>query len=332
MVKAFDGVRRSWWLLTLCALALSASCGREAESAPGNDALAGAGGEAAQSMPAGGDASGNQPPAGSALGDSCTSDEQCEDGLFCLGPDRDYLDGAGSPAGGLCTLACVGDAECADFGEGAVCATLGEVPLTSAYASKAVPRLCLPGCSLGSPRGKCLNRPELACRPFAPDGVAQCEEDGSCPGGGLCFRDRCRELACGPRCNDDADCLGERKCDPVSGLCMEEAPEVPIGKSCNGDVPALSDCGGGICLALFDDAGGRVKGLCTQSCTLGQRCGNGQGACLLPRFSDYALGDIAYCQELCDADADCSNPEDVCHTFEDSELERQYGALGVCDL
>jgi hypothetical protein len=118
----------------------------------------------------------------------------------------------------------------------------------------------------------------------------------------------------------------------VSGLCVERAAVAPIGKLCNGDVEELADCGGGLCFNLFDEDGLLQKAFCTQSCTLGQSCGNGQGACMMPRFSDYAVGDIAYCMELCDGDTDCSHPDDVCHLFEDSELESQYGGLGVCDL
>jgi hypothetical protein len=345
VVSFLFGVRwRGYATVMLVALAMAASCGRAAESPRHDQSSAGHAGEQFDAGAGSGALRGavDGLVADSTLGQSCRDDQDCgSSGLYCLGPEQDYQDGAGAPAGGLCTFDCAEDLDCQPFGAGAVCATLAEVPLTLQFATKVVPRVCLLGCSLGSPGGsKCRGRADLACRPFAPHGVLQCKakdpEDSAdpepkCPEGGLCFRDQCRELACGPRCNDDADCSGERRCNAVSGLCDERVVEAPIGKLCHPDIPELTDCGGGICHNLFEDDV-HVKGFCTQSCTLGQRCGNGQGACMMPRFSDYAVGDIAYCLELCDGDADCSHPDDVCHPFEDSELERQYGGLGVCDL
>lgn len=341
MVSSLFGARwRGLGTVVFGALALVASCG-QADKSPRRDE-AGAGGEHHDAKAGAGAGAADEAAVDSALGKRCSVDQDCgSSGLFCLGPEQDYQDGAGAPAGGLCTLACADDRDCQTFGVGAVCGTLAEVPLTKEHATKVVPRLCLLGCSLGSPGGsKCHGRADLACRPFAPHNGVQClakePEDSTdpeprCPEGGLCFRDRCRELACGPRCNDDADCSGQRTCNPWSGLCDEQPAVVPIGKLCNPDVEELTDCGGGFCQNLYDEDV-RLKGFCTQSCTLGQRCGNGQGACVMPRFSDYAVGDIACCLELCAGDEDCSHPDDVCQLFDDSELERHYGGLGVCDV
>ena len=266
------------------------------------------------------------------LGRSCHSDDDCGGSLSCLRNDQDFH-GQGAPAGGLCTASCLVDADCSAFDASAVCATLAEAPLVREFASSPVPRICLQGCSLGSPGGssKCHGRSDQACRPFAPEGVEQCRENGSCPNGGLCFRDRCRELACGPRCNAKTDCGEGRSCDPESGLCVAyRSASVPIGAACNPDAPRIGACGSGTCLVLFDNDGVRGKSMCTQSCTLGQRCGEGSGACVMPRFSDYAVGDVAYCSELCTCNDDCSNPADACVRWDKTEQAAHFGSEGLC--
>jgi hypothetical protein len=269
------------------------------------------------------------------LGRSCRADEDCGGSLRCLGADDDHTDGGGAPPGGLCTLACEQDSDCRGFDATAVCGTLGESPLDREFATDPVPRFCLLGCSLGSPAGvtKCHGRVDLACRPFAPNGVEQCQEDGSCPNGGFCFRDRCRELACGPRCNADSDCSNDRACNPQTGLCdVDPAPRVPVGAACDTDRPDEINCGSGTCLILFDADGVREKGLCTQSCTLGQRCGEDSGACVMPRFQDYAVGDIAYCAETCDCNDDCRQPGDACWPWDSAEAAEKFGSAGTCEV
>jgi hypothetical protein len=268
------------------------------------------------------------------LGRACSQDADCGPLLACVAADDEFAGSVGAPPGGLCTKPCATDAECRVFDDLAVCGTVSESPLTNEVPpSQAIPRVCLLGCAFGSHGGvaKCQGRSELACRPFAGPDSVQCGEDKSCPAGSFCFRDGCRELACGPRCNDDSDCQSDRFCDPVSGLCNEENPEaVPLGQECS-DLPTSPDCGGGNCLVLFDD-GVRVKGMCTQSCTLGHPCGEGQGACIVPRFSDYGVGDIAYCQPLCDCDADCRNPVDGCIEWSDPDFAAKFGSRGMCDV
>jgi hypothetical protein len=267
------------------------------------------------------------------LGRSCQQDDDCGGSLRCLKSTEDYEGGVGAPAGGLCTSPCTTDSDCSAFADAAVCGTLSEAPLDRAFASEPVPRLCLLGCSLGSPGGsaKCDGRVDLACRPFAPVDAEQCAEDKTCPNGGICYRDRCRELACGPRCNANSDCSDGRFCNPQTGLCDHRPTRhVPVGASCNGDIPGGIKCGDGTCLVLFDSEGVREKGLCTQSCTLGQLCGEGEGACVLPRFKNYAAGDIAYCVERCNCDGECSNREDSCLSWESAVLSEHYGSEGYC--
>jgi hypothetical protein len=280
-----------------------------------------------------GERSDEGPAARAWLGRSCATDLDCGGDLRCLSSDD--RNAKSTPAGGLCTTSCETDADCSGFDRTAVCGSLGEAPLDRVFASVPVPRLCLLGCSLGSPAGsaKCHGRADLACRPFAPDGVEQCQENKSCPNGGLCFRDRCRELACGPRCNADSDCADGRFCNPQTGLCDAVRPRaVPIGDSCDGDVPGGIRCGDGTCLILFNSEGVRLKGMCTQSCTFGQLCGEGQGACALPRFDDYAAGDIAQCVERCQCDAECQNPADRCLSWGSAALEAHYGSAGFCGI
>lgn len=297
--------------------------------------MAGAGGSASGTNVGGGTSiAGNREPGGVMLGRACVKNADCGPLLVCVAADDEFEGSVGAPPGGMCTKPCATDAECRVFDELAVCGTVSESPLTNeAPPSQAIPRVCLLGCALGSHGGlpKCQGRSELACRPFAGPESVQCQEDKSCPAGSFCFRDRCRELACGPRCNDDSDCQSDRFCDPVSGLCTEENPDaVPLGQECS-DLPTSPDCGGGNCLVLFDD-GVRIKGMCTQSCTLGHPCGEGEGACIVPRFSDYGLGDIAYCQPLCDCDADCQNPLDSCMKWSDPVAAEKFGSRGMCDV
>lgn len=296
-----------------------------------NAAEAGAGGQAEP-----------EPPEMPSLGLGCSTDAICGPGLTCLSAGDDFSGAVGGPPGGLCTKECEADAECEAFGEGAVCGTVAEIPLTNGYPTKPIPRVCLLGCSLGSHSGggltKCQGRTDLACRPFAaPDSVA-CGDDGECPADTECFRTRCRKLACGPRCNDNDDCETGRFCNPVSGLCSDNEPEaIPWGRECN-DLAGSPGCGGGSCLVIYGDldgAGGagamRLKGNCTQTCTLGQPCGEGAGACITARSPAYGSGDIGYCSPLCNCDSECLNPVDRCIEWTNPALAKAFGSRGRCD-
>ena len=326
------------------AAAGSNSAGTDSEQGGSSSVGAGAGaggasGAAGESMTPGG---GGEPFIEWAfLGRACTGASDCNDPkgkglrqLDCVNAGDDFVGTTGSPAGGLCTTACETDTDCKEFHPSAVCGSLSEAPLTNAYATEVVPRVCLLGCSLGSHDGtpKCHDRPDLACRPFAPTDSVMCAEDGSCPDGTTCYRARCREFACGPRCNADSDCETGRSCDPYTGLCTEAAVEaVPIGLECS-DLPSSPSCGGGNCLALFGENNQRLKGMCTQSCTLGQVCADGHGACVLPRFQDFAAGDIAYCQPTCNCDSDCLNEKDRCYPWAGPAYVERFGTHGVCDV
>jgi hypothetical protein len=270
------------------------------------------------------------------LGAACASDSECgADGLTCLSADRDLALGLGAVPGGLCTHTCTSDAQCQAFGSGAVCANLAESPLAlDLGAGTTVPRYCMAGCSMGAPGGssKCHGRESAACRPFAPPHAERCATtEPKCPDGLSCFRGYCRELACGPRCNGDQDCESGRHCDARSGLCTVSAgPETPVGTPCDPDAPS-TPCQGGNCLVLFDDAGVKTGSFCTQSCVIGAPCGNGHGACQMPRFGDnYAVGDIGYCQPTCNCNAECQVPGDECFAWGDRTTEQLYSSKGAC--
>jgi len=252
-----------------------------------------------------------------------------------LSGNEDFMDGQGAPPGGLCTTDCKTDADCRAFDASAVCATFAEAPLVLAYAAKTVQRLCVQGCTLGPPSGptKCQGRADLVCRPFAPDHPATCFLKGDvCPEGTFCYRGACREQGCGPRCNADRDCSGGRHCNAFTGLCdVEAAASVPVGADCS-DVEDATSCGGGNCLEVSDADGVRLKRMCTQSCTIGQVCAEGAGACVWPRFENFALGDAGYCIQRCDCDKDCVNPVDRCVPWGDPETEKAYGSRGACDV
>jgi hypothetical protein len=337
----------SWVLAGVGFLVLSASCSEANDAAPvaevgGEPGAAGAAAAGSANASAGDTSSGAGAPALPGrpdglpwLGAACRTADDCgKQGLRCLSRDEDFMDGETVPPGGLCTTDCKTDDDCRAFDPGAVCATFAEAPLVLAYAAKTVQRWCVQGCTLGPPSGptKCHGRADFACRPFAPDHPATCLLEGEvCPTGTFCYRGACREQGCGPRCNADRDCGGGQHCDPFTGLCdVDAAATVPVGADCSDDADATS-CGGGNCLVV-SDKGVTLKSVCTQSCTIGQLCADGAGACVWPRFEHFALGDIGYCVQRCDCDSDCVNPVDRCVPWGDPETEKAYGSLGACDI
>jgi hypothetical protein len=272
----------------------------------------------------------------SVLGLPCASDQDCAGpGLLCVRANHDFGSGIGAPPGGVCTAKCQVESDCEKLAPGAVCAALSEAPLDlNVPDDPAEPRYCMAGCSLGAPAGatKCHGRDAFACRPFAlPDAQKCAAQTPFCPDGGVCFRGYCRELACGPRCESDTDCESGRYCDPSSGLCVQ-APvaKTPIGAPCDPDA-ATTPCENGRCLVMFDENNIKTGSFCTQSCVIGEVCAGGQGACQLPRFSDYEVGDIGYCQATCKCNGDCQVPGDSCLSWGDPELESFFSSAGSCD-
>lgn len=279
---------------------------------------------------------GAAPVFASELGIECKSDADCgSSGLICVRANHDFGVGIGAPPGGVCSAQCKADSECQKLGPGAVCAALSEMPLDLDVATDpAEPRFCMQGCALGAPAGfsKCHGRDSFACRPFAPPNAQRCASKAPfCADGGICFRGYCRELACGPRCDSDAVCDAGRHCDPSSGLCVQESvTATPIGEPCDPDA-ATTPCQSGRCLVLFDENNLKTGSFCTQSCVIGEPCANGQGACELPRFADYEVGDIGYCQPTCTCNGDCKVKGDGCIAWGDADLVSYFSSAGTCE-
>jgi hypothetical protein len=90
-------------------------------------------------------------------------------------------------------------------------------------------------------------------------------------------------------------------------------------------------CVGGTCLSLFDDEGVKTGSFCSQSCVIGERCANGKGSCQLPRFPEFEVGDIGYCQPTCQCNGDCQVAGDACVAWGDPDLVEFFESAGTCD-
>ena len=255
------------------------AAGSDSGGAAGSDSSVEAG--AAGAAPAQG---GNGPAFPAQLGSSCDSSADCGNAaLSCVRANRDFGVGIGAPPGGVCTAQCMADADCKTLGVGAVCAALSEAPLSPRIAvDPAEPRFCMAGCAPGPPAGpsKCHYRDAWACRPFAPVAAVKCAtKEPACAGDSVCVKGYCRDFACGPRCEGDSDCSEGRACDPATGLCVSgSVVPTPIGLPCDPDAKEEdTTCAGGTCVSLFDDDELKTGSLCSQSCVIGERCGNGKG-------------------------------------------------------
>lgn len=267
------------------------------------------------------------------LGSSCRSNIDCGgEGLRCQTAMQSFSLSLGAPPNGLCTRDCEDDDDCRAYDARARCGTLAEAALSGDLPATMAPRICLLGCMLGGATGdaKCRARPELACRPFAGIGdAAGCDSDDACAEGSFCFRDFCRAAACGPRCNSDQDCSAGRHCNPQNGLCDEHPARVPaIGADC----ADTGKCGDGTCLTVEAPNGDVLKRMCSVTCTLGSLCGGGSGACASPPLDGLVSGDVGYCQQWCNCDADCLHPADHCLPWQDAELAQHFGMRGACEV
>jgi len=331
-------IRRASVSLLVCgfvgALLFTSCSDTGVEGAPGVGGASGGEGPSGGQSGEGGAVS-IPPPENVLLGLHCRAESDCGDtGLHCIFSNRDFPGGQGGPSGGLCTADCEKDADCRAFDATAVCATLEEVPIMLGAPPEGARRLCMQGCEFGEPSGttKCHGQLDMACRPFAPTPTVGCwDPKDVCPEHTFCFRGVCREAACGPRCNSNDDCDALRTCNPDTGLCDElGAPQVPLGHDCPGDKdPTSTVCGSGTCLLAIAD-GLDQKKMCTQSCTVGTLCGD-DGACVWPRFEKYAAGDIGYCVQRCNCDADCRHPLDKCYGWSTPELAAHFQSRGICD-
>lgn len=242
------------------------------------------------------------------VGRQCTEDAQCGAGLSCFEAASNEFFGGG-PAGGYCTVQCASTAECTAID-----------PLTQCEAG-----LCLRTCRSMDPtsvaENKCLSRHDVVCQSAA---YLSIEEFTGLRQPGLCL----------PQCGSDQDCGGGRFCDLARGVCASTRPSgAAVGERCEVD----GDCLGGRCLTDGPD-----ERFCTSPCVFGQPVGCGEGAAVSPRnvaclapvirgfVSSEGIGDVGFCLEVCDVDADCAQAATrdwVC--LPDAEAER-FGRSGLC--
>jgi hypothetical protein len=164
--------------------------------------------------------------------------------------------------------------------------------------------LCLRTCRSMDPtsvrENKCLTRRDVVCQSEAYLGVT--------PFSGL------RQAGlCMPQCGSDEDC-GERFCDLARGLCVTTRPTgAPVGAECE----VNQDCLGGSCV---NADGSGLSRLCTGPCVFGQPVGCGDGVW---------LGDVGFCVEVCDVDADCAQVGNGFACRPDARVVR-VGRAGFC--
>jgi hypothetical protein len=239
------------------------------------------------------------------LGRACATDADCGSNLTCAKPDSGIFLGEG-PAHGYCTRSCAEDVSvCALYevfnGPAATCIVMGD---GSSY--------CFEGCKFGPNEltafdsDKCHGRPEVACSPvFDEFGYAR--------------------PACLPQCNSDADCGAGLGCNPRTGTCgANVATGDPVGTPCGQPVGGKSTCKGE-CVGFVHVSGeDPFTFMCAESCTVGapSACGwSGNGAapaaCLFSStivsgHGGPGAGDLGSCDQLCNDNCDCSNPDLVC--------------------
>jgi hypothetical protein len=248
------------------------------------------------------------------VGARCASDSDCAGGAFCSSASSNDFFDAGGAAGGYCTFSCTDVTDCTDRDPLSICSPVGPGGTS----------LCIRTClsKAAEPGGaKCLNRPDVACESVA---AQQIEPFTAEPQIGVCV----------PRCGSDEECPG-RLCHRQGGICTDlPAPGAPIGSACS----VNDDCDGRECEDRVDNVG-----VCTAHCVLGSLSGCGYGrnasprdaACVVPvvaagNFSE-GPGDLGFCLEICDVDADCQQAASgfTCRPLS-AELATFLGRSGAC--
>ena len=287
----------------------------------------------------------------SRLGAACVADGDCGSGLLCVTADSGRFGGKG-PAKGYCTADCSSDAaDCAQYGQGAVCLDFAEPPQRA--------RFCVQGCTFG-PAGaapnpnKCRGRDEVACAPLFGETGTACTSDSNCRQGEICDPARgCFQVipACMPQCNADSDCGTGLFCDPQDGMCSS-TPKAgkQLGELCTQPTGTAPDECRGTCIGLVVTSGGDpLTTLCAENCTINAlpSCGwagpsSGTAANGLCLFSSTIIGDRGgpgsgdrgSCAKLCNCNADCSalNPALVCEDIGDAQLAQATRRRGFCTL
>lgn len=259
------------------------------------------------------------------IGAPCTTDADCPTGpggetpLVCITPTSTAEFGTGSPQGGYCSAVCQDSEECQSLDGLSVCGLID--PATGSG-------FCVGLCVPGSSNVKCLASTALtadraqACVPFPDDDTI-----------GACF----------PVCQSDAGCGEGLFCDLGAtglGLCVATPPAGgDVGAACTA-ATAVTDCKSGICLTLLDPDSGEESGsFCSANCTFGLIAGCGfddpssvprDAVCIRPQADNGGGGDIGFCFELCDEDADCAQEGWVCAQELTEEAVAVVGRQGQC--
>jgi hypothetical protein len=253
------------------------------------------------------------------LGATCTSNNECGDGMVCLTVNSTELSGGG-PAGGLCTLACTATTDCTAVEPGSDCFNFGTQTAPKLY--------CLEGCAPGGDEttapNKCQGRGDFSCVDLSTT---------SAP-----------ETFCLPLCRSDLECGTGLYCNKGSGVCSKTKPTgdpvgaacVPVTQDANGNTVAGSDNCEGFCIRTTDDGVTPVKGVCAEFCSGLLDCGykgDQPGGLCLGRFTmPFGLFDLGYCLPNCGCTGDCPFPGDLCRAWPSTQQDfaTELGAPGLC--
>lgn len=259
-----------------------------------------------------------------AVGAPCDTDADCpvgpngENPLICITSTSATEFGTGSPQGGYCTAVCSDEANSAD------CQAIDGLTICGLLDDATGLGYCIGLCQPGQGAVKCLTDRAQACFAFPME-----------PTLGACF----------PVCQSDAACGAGQFCDFGAtglGLCVAtQPPGAGIGEACDGTAQG-ADCLSGTCVTLIDPVSGAPAGsFCSANCTFGllEGCGFGEteavgardAVCLAPQFEGGDGGDLGFCFELCDEDADCAQAATgwSCATFP-ADIQEAVGRTGEC--
>jgi hypothetical protein len=249
------------------------------------------------------------------LGDACADDSACMGGLVCAkATGTSWINGG--PAQGYCTAPCSNNTDCLPFGGDCI----SELAPLDFAGGPFVAAWCLQTCDLSS-----------------TDSASICHGRKDKDVGCATWVYQSTKALCYPVCVHDSDCPSNRKCDPITTLCVD-APNTgaPIGTYCGtpedgGPAPSCSGwCGSDRFLNPAPPS------LCTRDCILGTTgCDTlsgapdgGLGAACIPLVSGSHDGTLGHCVQLCDADRDClgyGNPGIYCN------MTNAIGGHGQCD-
>jgi hypothetical protein len=235
--------------------------------------------------------------------------------LICITSTSTTEFGTGAPQDGYCTAVCEDAADSAD------CQAIDGLAICGLLDDTTGLGYCIGVCQPGD------DQTLIKCNADRAQACIQSPQD---PTFGACF----------PVCQSDAACGEGQFCDLGAqglGLCVTTAPEGgEIGAACT-DTAMGTDCKSGSCVTLSDpDTGEDAGSFCSANCTYGlvQGCGfdavvpegTREAGCVLPQANNGGGGDLGFCFELCDENADCTQPDWVCTPG----VPPDFGRAGVC--